>query len=107
MTIAGPVNVPIYVSNMGQENTLMLVQNQFDPAIEGAPDVIAIQFDYAAGGNFRFSPANGRWSFDGPVACPQFYCNSGGTFVPGVSGAFTSQDGKTITVEGGLIVGIV
>jgi hypothetical protein len=77
----------------------------FALAADSVPNSTIRVFDinYAAGGNLWFSSATSTWITDGSLRAAGFTSNDGS---PGVTGSFTSADGKTITVKQGLIVGI-
>ena len=79
------------------------VNNQQEPD----NTINVLQLDFRGGGNFTYTPnftANtGVWGFTGTLSAGAFSQNGN----VGATGSFTSADGKTVTVSGGIIISIV
>lgn len=108
----GPLTAPACFDIQGQYNNLL----SFDSApntgsvlrITSNPtgnDLLHLfDINYAAGGNMFFHASTGMWAIDGKFDAQNGFLSN---HVPGSTGSFTSQDGKTVTVSGGIIIGIV
>lgn len=113
ISAGGPLQAPIGIALNGAYGTSIVLQQAPDngPIIlvsqnnAGNTDLTElINLNYAAGGNFTFKPSTSRWAVDGSFDAQNGYYSN---HVQGASGSFTSQDGKTVTVSGGIVIGIV
>jgi hypothetical protein len=106
--LGGPYSTGLAFSSAPQAGigSLIKIQNSFDGGAT-KPDVNVINFDYSEWGNLFFSHTNGYWQFGANLVANNFVSDQGGVLYTGTSGTFTSSDGKTVTVTGGIITSIV
>lgn len=107
LELNGPYNTGIYFSNGPQAGTgssLIRAQAPFDPS-DTTSQVSVLRLDWC--GQLFAEPSLGRFGFDVDLIAGNYWTNQAGNIHQGVSGTWTSADGKTITAVQGLVVSIV
>jgi hypothetical protein len=88
----------LYVDTAPDTGSIVFVQNLNNPK---STKISVVNLDFVEGGEMTFDVVNKRYHMDSVDACT---FSTYGTL--GVSGSFKSADGKTVTVNNGLITGI-
>ena len=80
-------------------HAIIYVQN---PTTDPNASVMLATLTWLTGGNLYFDPRVSAWSADSFQCGLQYYVSG----QPGVTGSFTDSGGQTVSVKGGIIVGI-